>query len=203
MNEYSFKNIMARNIDESKLERIKEATLQMVVSKGFGGASISEIARIASVAEGYLYRFYKGKTELVNDLLFTSVKEIADKLEFLLDKQQSIKEIFTQLIRAIFDIANAQPVRIKFLYVLMHDYNFNIQETQLQRISTLCTRIKEVGLKSDEFRPDISEEEIYLMGVVYPIQLINLRFKGYFKRSEIGENEITEVLKICMNSLKK
>jgi len=194
---------MARNIDESKLERIKEATLQMVVMKGFGGASISEIARKAGVAEGYLYRFYKGKTELVDDLLYTSVNEIADKLELLLDKQYSIKEIFSQLIQIIFDIANSQPERIKFLYVLMHDYNFNIQDIQLQRISSLCTRVKEDGLSSGFFRNDVEEEEIYLMGVVYPIQFINLRFKGYFKRTAIGENEIMEVLKICMNSLKK
>jgi AcrR family transcriptional regulator len=175
----------------------------MVVSEGFGGASISEIASKAGVAGGYLYRFYKSKIDLVNDLLYSSVNGIADKLEYLINNQHSIREIFASLIRILFDLAITQPERIKFLYVLMHDYNFNIQETQLQRISGLCSRIKEVGLNSGEFRIDVTEEEIYLMGVVYPIQFINLRFKGYFKHTEIGEKEIDKVVKICLNSLKK
>jgi hypothetical protein len=135
--------------------------------------------------------------------LFSSVNEIADKLELLLDNQHSIKEIFSHQISKIFELANTQPERIKFLYVLMHDYNFNIKDLQRQRISDLCSRIKDFGLATGELRSDITEEEIYLMGVVYPIQFINLRFKGFFKRNEISDVDKIEVLKICMNSLKK
>ena len=50
--------IMARQIDETKMHRIKEAAVQLVVENGYGGASILMIARKAGVAEGYLYRFY-------------------------------------------------------------------------------------------------------------------------------------------------
>ena len=51
---------MARIIDDGKIQRIREATIALVVQNGYGGASISSIARRAGVAEGYLYRFYKG-----------------------------------------------------------------------------------------------------------------------------------------------
>lgn len=193
---------MARLIDETKIERIKEATMQMVVAKGFGNASISEIAKKAGVAEGYLYSFYKGKTDLVESLLHFHINELSDKLEGLLNSDLSIEELFQQFISEIFNNAKANPVRTKFLYVLMNDYNFTIQESHRERIYDLCRRVKEKGLQSGEIRADIDEEEIYLIGVTYPIQFINLRFKNFFNRSEIGVVEIEKVLRICKNSLK-
>lgn len=193
---------MARSIDETKIERIKEATMQMVVSKGFGNASISEIARKAGVAEGYLYNFYKSKTELVESLLYFNINEMTDKLEDLLNKLSSATEIIQQFIKIIFDVAAANPEKIKFLYVLMNDYNFTIQQSQRERIFQLCKRVKEKGSQTGEIRSDIDEEEIYLIGVTYPIQFINLRFKNFFNRTEIGPAEIEKVLRICKNSLK-
>lgn len=193
---------MARSIDETKIERIKEATMQMVVSKGFGNASISEIARKAGVAEGYLYNFYKSKAELVESMLHFHINELTDKLENLLNHQTSTTEIIQQFIKEIFTIANENPEKIKFLYVLMNDYNFTIQQSQRERIFQLCGQVKEKGIQSGEIRPDIDEEEIYLIGVTYPIQFINLRFKNFFDRSAIGTAEIEKVLRICKNSLK-
>jgi TetR/AcrR family transcriptional regulator, repressor of fatR-cypB operon len=195
-------NIMARSIDETKIERIKEATLKMVVSNGFGNASISEIAKKASVAEGYLYNFYKSKTELVESLLYNLINELSDKLESLLLEKYAVPAIFEQLIHELFTMANNQPEKIKFLYVLMNDYNFKIQESQRERIFQLCKQVKEKGVLSGEMRKDIDEEEIYLIGVTYPIQFINLRLKNFFYRSELGTSEIEKVIRICKNSLK-
>jgi len=194
---------MARLIDDMKLERIKNATLEMVVANGYGGASISKIAKNAGVAEGYLYRFYNSKSELVNDLLFTNVDELANKIESLLDELHTVWEIFEHLIRSLITLAKEQPNRIKFLFVLMHDYNFNLVESQRERIFELCKRIIEIGLEKNQLRKDVTEEEIYLMGVAYPIQFINLRLKGFFNNTELSDKEVTEVLTLCINSLKQ
>ena len=188
---------MARNIDENKIIRIKEATMQMVVTNGFGNASISRIAKLAGVAEGYLYNYYRSKTELVEDLLYTNMNEIADKLDNLLAGNYSTPEVFEHLIRLLFEIANGQPERIKFLYVMMNDYNFKIQESQRLRILNLCRQVKINGNNKGDLKSDIDEEEIYLIGVTYPLQFINLRIKSFFDNSILGEKEIQKVLKIC------
>jgi len=193
---------MARLIDETKIERIRNTTVEMVVNKGFGGASISEIAKKAGVAEGYLYRYYKGKTELVDDLLFSNLNELINKMEEFLDDLHSIKDIFEQLIRVLFEIANKYPERVKFLFVLMHDYNFSVQGEQRNRIIDLCKRLKDKGIVSNEINKAIDEEEIFLLGFTYPIEFINLRFKSLFNRTELGEKEIQRVLKVCINAIK-
>jgi len=201
MSIYSFNN-MARAIDEMKIERIKNATIEMVVANGYGGASISKIAKNAKVAEGYLYRFYASKNDLVNDLLFTSVNELADELEAILDDKHSVWEIFRQLHHSLFKLAHTNPDKMKFIFVLIHDYNFELINSQRRRIFDLCKRVKDIGISKMEFRSDITEEEIYLMGVSYPIQFINLRFKGFFDKSELNAEVMEQALKICINSLR-
>lgn len=194
---------MARTIDDTKIERIREAAISLVVRNGYGNASISEIARMAGVAEGYLYRHYKGKAELVEDLLYQNINLLADNLEHQLDDKQSIKDIFEQIIRTLFTLAEKNPEQIKFIYVLMNDYNFKIQEIQRERIFNLCSRVKAKGLLQKELREDISEEEIYLLGVSYPIQFINLRLKNFFNESKLGEDEIQRVMLICKNTINR
>lgn len=194
---------MARTIDDTKIERIRHATMQMVVLKGFGGASILEIAKKAEVAEGYLYRYYKGKSHLVEDLLYTTLNEIAEKLEALIDNELlTVKDISEQLISLLFDWANRQPDKIKFLFVLMNDYNFEIRQDQQLRIYNLCRRVKEKGHLSGEINHELGEEEVLLFSVSYPLQFINMRLKNFFRQSRLGEEEKKRVMKICINSLK-
>jgi len=194
---------MARTIDDSKIERIRQSTMQMVVLRGFGGASISEIAKKAEVAEGYLYRYYKSKAHLVDDLLYSALNEIAEELEALIDNELlSVSDISEQLISLLFDWANHQPDKIKFLFVLMNDYNFKIRQDQQVRIYDLCRRVKEKGHLSGEINHELGEEEVLLFSVSYPLQFINMRLKNFFHQSKLGEEEKQRVMSICINSLK-
>jgi TetR/AcrR family transcriptional regulator, repressor of fatR-cypB operon len=194
---------MARITDDSKLERIKDAAMQLVVAKGYGGASISEIAKTAKVAEGYLYRHYKSKSDLIEDLLYKNINELIDKFENLTNSNHPVLFVFDQLVRTLFEIANHDPIKIKLLYVLMNDYNFVIQEKQRKRIQNLCKKVKENGHASGEINSNVDEEEIYLLAVTYPIQFINLRLKGFFNKAKLGEPEIKKVLHVCFNSIKR
>jgi len=197
----SIHSSMARTIDDTKIERIKEATISLVVKNGYGHAAISEIARTAGVAEGYLYRHYKSKAELVEDLLYQNINLLADNIENQLETKNSIREIFENITRTLFAIAEKNPEQIKFIYVLMNDYNFKIQDIQRERIFELCRKVKERGLVINEMRADITEEEIYLIGVSYPIQFINMRLKNFFNQSQLGEDEIQRVMQICKNTI--
>lgn len=194
---------MARVIDPAKLERIKEAVIEMIVEKGYGGASISAISRRAGVAEGYLYRYYKGKEELVNELLYQLINVIADEFEVLLDQYENIDQVVEKLVKRLFLIAEEKPSHIKFIYVLMHDYNFSVAEEQRVRIQNLCERIKIIGRRTHQIGDRHTEEEIYLMLVAYPIQLINHRMKGFFGRSGWDSQDLDNVIVFCKNALKE
>ncbi|MDP4184250.1 MAG: TetR/AcrR family transcriptional regulator [Bacteroidota bacterium] len=193
---------MARIIDISKMERVKETAIQMVVEKGYGGASIATIAKKAGVAEGYLYRFYKGKEELVVDLLCNKVNEIADELELLLQRCNRVADVVSLLVKKIFQIAENNPDHIKFLYVLMHDYNFKIGDRERERIFKLCREIKNIGSNSGEIGEFITEEDIYMLVNIFPIQFINLRIKNFFGNKSWDNTDKEHIIEIIIKTLK-
>ena len=193
---------MARLIDEGKIQRIREATIELVVRKGYGGAAISSIAQRAGVAEGYLYRFYASKHELVTELLFSKVAHIIEKLEFLLNSCTSMKEVISQLIGELFKTATDSPEEIKFIHVLMHDYNFQVSDEQRFHIKTLCEKVIRTGIANGEISSNVSAEEAYGIVVIYPIEFINLRMKGFFGSTSWTKEDQKRVAEFSINALK-
>jgi len=193
---------MARIIDETKLLRIKDAAVELVVTNGYGGASISAIRKKAGVAEGYLYRFYKSKEDLIIDLLYSHINTIIKKIETLLDTCTEVKDLIEQLFQEYFKIADNQPKKIKFMHVLMHDYNFQISDEQRQQIKNLCLKLLLKGKENNEINSTITEEDIYLITVVYPIEFINMRMKNYFGNDSLTNTDVSKLTDFCTNALK-
>jgi AcrR family transcriptional regulator len=194
---------MARIIDNTKLEGIKLNAIKLIVEKGYGGASISNIAKRAKVAEGYLYRFYKSKEELVSDLLNTKISEIADNLEDSIQKSDSFSEIIELLVKSIFKISEKSSNDIKFLYVMMNDYSFSINSKIKDRIAVLCKELLDKGKSLNQIDELITEEELYMFLVIYPIQFINLRNKKFFGSTKLTVEDIEKVISVCNKTLKK
>ena len=193
---------MARIIDEGKIERIREATIEFVVQNGYGGAAISSIARRAGVAEGYLYRFHRSKHELVTELLYSKVAQIIEKLEILLNTCPGMKEVIFGLIGEFFKMATDNPEQIKFIHVLMHDYNFQISDDQRQQIKSLCEKVVQTGIANGEINMAITAEEAYGMVVIYPLEIINLRMKGFFGNNVWTTEDQNRIAEFSINALK-
>lgn len=47
---------MAKKIDTSKIERIRQASVEIISECGITGSSVAAIAQRAGVSAGYLYR---------------------------------------------------------------------------------------------------------------------------------------------------
>lgn len=192
---------MAKLIDESKLQRIKAAAVELTVHLGYGGASISAIARKANVAVGYLYRFYAGKYELVSDLLDEMIRGITGQIEETLTHCSSIRQVIEPLVSYFFELADSDPHRIRFVYSLINDYRFSIQPDQQKHIQMLCSKVLSLGKAKGEVQPKLGEEEIYLMAVIYPIEFINVRFKQLFQQQPLSESDRQRVIDLIMASL--
>ncbi len=193
---------MARQLDTQKIKRINESAMKLIVKKGYGNASIAEIARTAGVADGYLYRFHKSKEDMVNALLADKITFLIDKMKMLLQTETSITELVKTLIEEIFAAARENPVSIKFLYVLMHDYNFQISDNQRLDIKNIIVAALERGHRLKEVNKNITVEEVFYLVIEYPIVFINLRLKNFFGHNDWNQKDQQRVIDFCIKGLK-
>ncbi len=192
---------MARITDQNKIERLKQSTMKLVVEKGFGGASAALIASDAKVASGYFYMHYKGKYEMVNAILQEVYQEVFGKLEELIEHDTPFAETIEKLIRHFVRIANAEPIKFKFLYVLTNDYNFIIDSQIRENTLKLIEKLREIGLTCGFLNKSLSIDDLYLILVITTMQYINQIYK-YSEQDVITEEDIKHLLHLFIKFLK-
>jgi len=193
---------MARITDQKRIDRLKNSTMKMVVEKGFGGASAVLIAADAKVAVGYFYLHYHGKYEMVNALLHDVYSEIMFKLEELFKNGSSFDQIVEKLIRYSFFLANTDPIKIKFLYVLTNDYSFVLDYDVRKNAFSFIQNMIELGLKEQILDPRITDEDLYQILVINTIQFINQRFKNSPEMVEFTRDDEDHLLYLISKILK-
>ncbi len=193
---------MARITDPAKLENIKKATVSMIVEKGYGGASISAIAAKAGVADGYLYRHYQSKTELVRDLFNESLAMFFDYLQEELDNYTTFTDFVTRYHLGLVGVINNNTDNAKFFIQLINDFTFEIDETTKQLVLDLCHRILERGQQNEEIPTTCSFIDIYTIVVIIPLQIFSLYLKGFFGEITLDEKSATMVTHTCLKLIK-
>jgi AcrR family transcriptional regulator len=192
---------MARIADINRIKRLKDSTMKLVVENGFGGASAAMIALDAKVASGYFYMHYKGKYEMVNSLLQEVFQEAAYKLDELLKTGHSFSQIIEEIIDHIFQMAQNDQVKLKFLHVLSNDYSFVIDEEIKVEVFGYLKKMKELGQSSNVIDPTMTEEDLYLYLIVNTIQYIDLHFKFFSVNGELTSENRNHLLYIIRKIL--
>lgn len=193
---------MAKSIDETKLQRIKEATIEMVVSKGYGGASVSSIAKRAQVADGYLYRHYPSKAALVQALYSANIEYFRNIIFKHMEEKDSLGDVILSFCIEIFNLANDNPSRAKFINMLMNDYTFLMSKEMTLKIPESSKAMVHRGHETGEVDKDVSIEMFNAVFPAIPIQYASSRATGVFSQEPLTENDARIVTNLCMKSLK-
>ncbi|WP_321370892.1 TetR family transcriptional regulator [uncultured Draconibacterium sp.] len=192
---------MARITDQTKIERLKQSTMKLVVDNGFGGASVALISKDAQVASGYFYMHYKGKYELVNTILQEVYSEVFGMFEKLIGQGEPFHVTIENIIRHFVELANKEPIRVKFLYVLTNDYNFVIDKHIQGNTQMLLEKLMEMGRSRNELDKTLIVSDLYLILIITTIQFINQKYK-YHDENIIAEEDIQHLLKLIFKFLK-
>jgi len=151
--------------------------MKLVAEKGYGGASASLIAKDAKVATGYFYLHYSGKYELVNSLLSEFYNNIVEKLNELINHGSTFNDLIDSLIHYFFQLANEEPIKAKFFYVISSEYNFRMDDATRKSMFSFISKIMKLGQKENLIDSKITEMDMFLFTVINTIQYINQQFK--------------------------
>ncbi len=194
---------MARITDQNRIERLKQSTMKLVVERGFGGASASLIAKDARVASGYFYMHYRGKYEMVNALLQDVFHEVVSKFEELTGQESTFSCIIENMIRHIFSMANTDPIKLKFLYVLTNDYSFIINKEIRENIYKLLDLMVYDGHSSGQLDKRINRSDLYLIVIINTIQYINQYYKSSQKKVVFRKDDEDHLIYLTNKILKE
>lgn len=195
INEYSF--IMAKSVDQSKLERIREASVKVISRHGITGSPVSAIAAEAQVSVGYLYRYYPSKEVLIDDILSNALNVLTDRVNLLMENAGSIEGLVKGMVEYIIEGATREESKYKFMIMLLNDFSVKIHPETVARIKDIAGIVKERFDGSLE--AGLTTDDLYLALVAIPLQYLAAGFRFGFDDSPRNREELIE--KITSNSI--
>src|SRR4051812_17230498 len=103
-----------------KREAILDAALTLFAERGFHGTSVPDIARLAHVGAGTIYRYFDGKEALVNALYQHHKKELGQALLAGFDASEPPRASFHRFWTAATGFAKRSPRAFQFLELHHH-----------------------------------------------------------------------------------
>lgn len=141
-------SLWQKKVDQTKIERIRNASVEVISEHGILGGSVASIAERADVSVGYLYRHYPGKTELINDLLENALNAITDRIHALIRETDDIERIVGGIVGFLIESAADNPAKHKFLIMLLNDFSVEIKPESRKRIIEIGEVLLETGQKT-------------------------------------------------------
>lgn len=184
----------------TKIDRIKTAAVELMSSKGVAATSVSQIAKHAGVSDGYLYRYYERKEDLVDALLNDLISNVHIYLSDLIDTSKDMEELVTSFNEYIYATSKNEPHKLKFLIMLQNDFSYEIPQNMLAEIEKIC--IKLVNAPYVSINPNLTLEGVYVALVGLPFQYHSIYHKKMFDSTRLFDNRQEFVKQISQQTLK-
>lgn len=121
-----------RHKDDEKEQRIKEAVIAVVLEEGFGGASISKIAKRADISSATVYIYHENKESMLQAIYMQFAEEMYEAILSGVQDAGSGAQKIERIIRSYFD------------YIVSHgnEYAFIEQFSSSPALTHKCDEIK-------------------------------------------------------------
>jgi len=147
-----------RSSRAEKRDRIIDAATEVFAQKGFHSARISDIARLAGVADGTIYLYFKNKEDLLlsifeekMDVLLGELYEALDGVTDPMDQMRVYaRQHFSHLERYP-ALAQVFQVELRQSHKFIHDY----RPEKLWQYLAVFGEIIRAGQQSGAIRPDV------------------------------------------------
>ena len=192
---------MARIADPDKMEGIKRAVMECVTDFGYAGVSIASICEKAGVSPGYLYRYYKSKEELVQELVDSEMMAIINNFISDIDSSNTLFDAAYKTVKRLFMSANTDPMTAKFTAAVVKDFRIPSEERadNYKSLFELADKCIQLGTKTGEINPDITGVEVLVVSFALPFRYLSFSLELDHEKRFTAE-EAERISKICINA---
>jgi AcrR family transcriptional regulator len=104
----------------TKKADIERHALSLFARKGIEATTIRDIAVAGGLAEGTMYRHWKSKDDLAQNLFDRHLRKFMGDLEAVVDRERTTGAKFVAAIRMFFEMYDREPDMFQFLLLSQH-----------------------------------------------------------------------------------
>ncbi|VEU81242.1 TetR/AcrR family transcriptional regulator [Haploplasma axanthum] len=145
------------NMREEAKSKIKDAGLLLFSTKGFTQVSIQDIAKSANISTGLMYRYYKSKKDLFEELVFeatSSMDFLPQMIEYIKDPKIVVLELVSGMLNSMTESFKTARLLSLMSLAFLND-SIDNRDFIMEKFSNLYVQLSKVleeGQKSGVFR---------------------------------------------------
>ncbi|MGE6261162.1 TetR/AcrR family transcriptional regulator [Heyndrickxia sporothermodurans] len=175
-------------------EKIRASAMELFIKQGYYATSISDVAKKAGISKGLLYNYYKGKEELLSELVNARINEVVEVMEGASAIDTPSKQLKYIVEGAIHNIHQNPEVHRFFLHlqtqpeadVELIKYSKQLVEENARLFELQCEIFKRMGVKEPRKR------SLYFSSVLQGIMLMISTYPQMFPKEELEKQIISE-----------
>lgn len=146
-------------------QKIEKTAMGLFVSQGVSETTIRDIASGAGIAEGALYRHYRGKDELIHALFQRHYAAFAGRLDALQAHHSHIRDKLAAMIEECCRVFDEDPVLFRFLLLVQH-HSLQRVEGKASPVEVVRSVIVDGMERGEILRGDADLATALVMGVI-------------------------------------
>ncbi|RPI02100.1 MAG: TetR family transcriptional regulator, partial [Calditrichaeota bacterium] len=155
-------------MDASKRERLLKAAIKIFARDGFFKAKVEEIAKMAKVATGTTYLYFKNKDDLLISIFEEEMTPIIEKMKEELAKAESPEDKIMAFVTSHFNLVEKNPdlallleVELRQSNKFLHDYKGTKFKEYLDVMSDAFIQGQNTGLFRQDVHPSIFKQMVF------------------------------------------
>ncbi|MCP1096123.1 TetR/AcrR family transcriptional regulator [Bacillaceae bacterium OS4b] len=181
-------------IRQASKEKIRAAAMDLFIKQGYYATSISDIAKQAGISKGLLYNYYKGKEELLSEMVEARINEVMEVMEEAFTLNTPREQLEHIINGAIENIHQNPEVHRFYLHLQTQPesdeelikYSHLILEENARQFEFQCKIFESMG----ETEP--RKRSLYFSSVLQGIMLMISTYQQGFPIEEIKNQIISE-----------
>lgn len=147
-------------------EKVERAAIELFAASGVDGASIGEVATLAGVSQGALYRHYPSKEDLARSLFATAYRRIGAELTEICAREAGIAARIGLMVEHFCALYDSDPALFRFLLLTQHNFLPQLEEAANEPPSVIAGAIADAVASGELARIDPAFGAAIVMGVV-------------------------------------
>jgi AcrR family transcriptional regulator len=200
MNIHSSPDIMKK---PDKRNEIIQAALDLIVERGFHGASMAMVAKKAEVGAGTIYHYFENKEALINELYQELEKKVVVTLQEGYPISKPIRERFIHLGTALLKYFVAHPLYFRYI-VQYHNSPYGVSFRRDKILSKTDNR----DIFKDLFEEGIAQQVIKDLPLITLFALAFGPLVDLARDHTLGfiildDNLIAQIVEACWDGIKR